>query len=322
MPATDETVRLGLLRTMRLIREAELRLAQLFADGEIPGFIHLSVGQEGVAAGVCAALTTGDTLASNHRGHGHALAKGLDLDRFFLEIMGKAEGMCKGRGGSMHVADAAVGMLGANGIVAAGLPISLGSALAHQVRKSGHVAVAFFGDGALAEGVMHETMNLAAIWRLPLLLVCENNGWSEFTPTARQLAADPCALATSHKIAAHTVDGNDAFAVFAAARDLVAAIRAGGGPRFLECKTVRVRGHFEGDPQKYRDQVADDANDPIGRLESALADRGIPASELAAAAREATARVDAAVARGRQGTEPPMAAAIANVYGAAAEARP
>lgn len=320
MTAADIASPLDLLRTMRLIREAELRLAQLFADGEVPGFIHLSVGQEGVAAGVCAALAATDTLASNHRGHGHALAKGLDLERFFLEIMGKAEGMCKGRGGSMHVADAAVGMLGANGIVGAGLPIAVGSALAHQVKRTGAVAAVFFGDGALAEGAMHESFNLASIWRLPVLFVCENNGWSEFSPTSRQLAADPCALALSHRIEARSVDGNDAVAVYEMARTLVAEIRGGSGPRFLECRTTRVRGHFEGDPQKYRDaaDAARSEDDPIGRLERRLAADGVSVDAITAAAREAITRVDAAVARARTGTAPTLNAALRDVY---AEAR-
>ncbi len=322
MTAADSASPLDLLRTMRLIREAELRLAQLFADGEVPGFIHLSVGQEGVAAGVCAALGPADTLASNHRGHGHALAKGLDLDRFFLEIMGKAEGMCQGRGGSMHVADAAVGMLGANGIVGAGLPIAVGSALAHQVKRNGAIAAVFFGDGALAEGVMHESFNLASIWRLPVLFVCENNGWSEFSPTARQLAADPCALAESHRITARAIDGNDAVAVHDATRTLVAEIRGGGGPRFLECRTTRVRGHFEGDPQKYRDaaDAARSEDDPIGRLERRLAEGGVSDSDIDSATRDAVARVDAAVERARAGTAPDFDAALKDVYAPAAEA--
>jgi len=316
LTAAEMASPLDLLRTMRLIREAELRLAQLFADGEVPGFIHLSVGQEGVAAGVCAALARTDTLASNHRGHGHALAKGLDLERFFLEIMGKAEGMCKGRGGSMHVADAAVGMLGANGIVGAGLPIAVGSALAHQVKRTGAVAAVFFGDGALAEGAMHESFNLASVWRLPVLFVCENNGWSEFSPTSRQLAADPCALALSHRIEARSVDGNDVIAVSEMAQTLVTEIRRGSGPRFLECRTTRVRGHFEGDPQKYRDaaDAARSEDDPIGRLERRLAADGVSADEIEAAESDAIARVDAAVTRARSGTAPTFGSALRDVY--------
>ncbi len=254
---------------MQLIREAETRLSQLFADGEIPGFIHLSVGQEAVAAGVVSALERNDTLASNHRGHGHAIAKGIDLDRFFLEIMGKAEGICQGRGGSMHVADMSVGMLGANGIVAAGLPIAVGSALAHRVNRTKNIAAVFFGDGALAEGVLHESFNLATIWKLPVLFVCENNGWSEFSPTSRQFAADAIRLAGAFGISGKSVEGDNVLEVATAARELVGQIRVDGSPGLLECRTHRVRGHFEGDPQKYRDAkdlgIAQDS-DPISRL--------------------------------------------------------
>src|SRR4051794_26289270 len=178
---------LALYWRMLTVRRAEQRLSTLFADGEIPGFIHLSIGQEAVAVGVAAVLGPADTVASNHRGHGHALAKGMPLVPFFLEVMGKAEGICGGRGGAMPVADMGVGMLGANGIVGAGTSLALGSALAFQVRGEPHVAAVFFGDGAVAEGLVHECLNLAALWQLPLLFVCENNGWAEFSPTSRQL---------------------------------------------------------------------------------------------------------------------------------------
>lgn len=310
---------IALLQTMRLIRAAETRLSQLFADGEVPGFIHLSIGQEAVAAGVCAALRPTDTLASNHRGHGHALAKGVDLDAFFLEIMGRDEGICKGRGGSMHVADMAVGMLGANGIVGAGLPLAVGSALAHQVRKNGAVASVFFGDGALAEGALHESLNLAAIWKLPVLFVCENNGWSEFSPTSRQIAGNGMKFAESHTIPATSVDGNDATAVLSVAERLIAEIRAGGGPRFLEARTTRVRGHYEGDAQKYRDPAevaATDAADPIARLERELLSGGTPQEELDGMSRRIAERVEAAVKKARAGSAPDAARAIVDVYAA------
>lgn len=307
---------LALLRTMLLIREAEARLAQLFADGEIPGFIHLSIGQEAVAAGVAAALRPGDTLASNHRGHGHAIAKGIDLDRFFLEIMGKAEGICKGRGGSMHVADMSVGMLGANGIVAAGLPIAVGSALAHQIQRSGNIATAFFGDGALAEGALYESFNLASVWRLPILFVCENNGWSEFSPTSRQFAGSAGKLAGALGISGESIDGNDVLAVAATASALVSQVR-GGGPRILECRTHRVRGHFEGDPQKYRDAEELNAaagNNPIARLQEALERRGVPAAEIDALRQRVETRVADAVAAARSGSMPNFQLALDEVY--------
>ena len=317
MRRADAVNALELLKTMRLIREAETRLAQLFADGEIPGFIHSSIGQEAVAVGVTAALEPGDTLASNHRGHGHAIAKGVELDRFFLEIMGKADGICRGRGGSMHVADMAAGMLGANGIVAAGVPIAVGSALAHQVRRTGGVAAVFFGDGALAEGALSESLNLASVWKLPVLFVCENNGWSEFSPTACQFAGDACALARSHTLPAVSVDGNDVLTVHAAAHQLAEEARAGGGPRFLECITKRWRGHFEGDPQKYRDpkeMAAGSDDDPIVRLERHLLKGGTPAGEVETALKQAAERVAAAIAKARRAAAPSAAEALADVY--------
>jgi acetoin:2,6-dichlorophenolindophenol oxidoreductase subunit alpha len=323
--ATSASELLKLYGVMRLIREVEQRLSILFGDGEIPGFIHLSIGQEAVAAGIAAALEPHDTLASNHRGHGHALAKGLDVARFFLEIMGRTEGYCGGRGGSMHVADMAVGMLGANGIVGAGLPIAVGSALAHQVRRTGGIACVFFGDGALAEGVLHESFNLASLWKLPVLFVCENNGWSEFSPAARQLAADPITLARAFGIGTDDVDGNDVAAVRTAATAAVEGIRAGGGPFLIQCRTTRMRGHFEGDAQKYRDaaEIADiERKDPIKRAEQDLRALGVPEAEIAAATETARRRVDEAVAAARAGSAPVPAAALADVYSRAADARP
>jgi acetoin:2,6-dichlorophenolindophenol oxidoreductase subunit alpha len=314
-PSPAELLRL--YADMRLIREVEQRLSLLFGDGEIPGFIHLSIGQEAVAVGVAGALRTDDTLASNHRGHGHAIAKGLDLSRFFLEIMGRSEGYCGGRGGSMHVADMSVGMLGANGIVGAGLPIAVGSALAHQLRKTGAIACVFFGDGALAEGVLHESFNMAALWRLPILFVCENNGWSEFSPAARQLATEPSKLAGTFEIPAERVDGNDIVAVRAAALSAIETVRAGGGPRLVECKTTRVRGHFEGDPQKYRDAGEFDEigrNDPLTRAAGELRAMGVPDGEIATIDEVARRRVDEAVAVARAGTAPAPEAALADVY--------
>jgi TPP-dependent pyruvate/acetoin dehydrogenase alpha subunit len=308
---------LGLYADMRLIREVEQRLSILFGDGEIPGFIHLSIGQEAVAVGIAAALQPHDTLASNHRGHGHALAKGLNVSRFFLEIMGRSEGYCGGRGGSMHVADMSVGMLGANGIVGAGLPIAVGSALAHRLRKTGGIACVFFGDGALAEGALHESFNLAALWKLPILLVCENNGWSEFSPASRQLAAEPSKLAETFRIPAERIDGNDVMAVRAAAIAAVETIRAGGGPVLIECATTRVRGHFEGDPQKYRDAGEFEdigRKDPIKRAGEALRAMGVADADIAAADEAARRRVDEAVAAARAGSAPAPAAALADVY--------
>ncbi len=308
---------LDLYRAMRRVRETEERLAALFADGEIPGFIHLAIGQEAVSVGIAAALDEHDTLASNHRGHGHAIAKGLDLDRFFLELFGRRDGHCRGRGGSMHVADLSMGMLGANGIVGAGLPIAVGSALAHKLRGTGHIAAVFFGDGALGEGVVHESFNLAQLWKLPVLFVCENNGWSEFTETARLIATDPQRMAAAYQMRTCKVDGNDVVAVAAAARTEVAQVRAGEGPCLIECQTKRVRGHFEGDPQKYRDagDIAVAAHDdPLLRCEAQLIAVGTAQRTIDEIKTETKIRVDAAVANARAGAQPAPLDAFADVY--------
>ncbi|HUF87584.1 MAG TPA: thiamine pyrophosphate-dependent dehydrogenase E1 component subunit alpha [Thermohalobaculum sp.] len=305
----------GLHRTMLRIRRVEERLAALFADGEVPGFIHLSIGQEAIAAGVASVLGPEDTIASTHRGHGHALAKGVQLDAFFMEIMGRDTGVCRGRGGSMHVADMSVGMLGANGIVGAGIPLAVGSALAHRIRRSGGVAAAFFGDGALAEGVLHESLNLAALWKLPMLFVCENNGWSEFSPTARQFVANVRELAAAFGIESERVDGNDAEAVALAAARQVGALREGAGPRLIECITRRVRGHYEGDAQKYRDDGdADPASDPLARSLARLAEAGVGEAETEALAAQVEAEIEAAVEAARAAPEADFEAALADVY--------
>lgn len=315
--ATNQEEWLDIYRRMLRIRVAELRLGRLFADGEVPGFIHLSVGQEAVAAAMGCVLRADDTVASTHRGHGHALAKGVDITAFFLELMAREEGICKGRGGSMHVADMRIGMLGANAIVGASIPIALGSALAHQVRKTDAIAVAFFGDGAMAEGVLHESMNLAALWQLPLLFLCENNGWAEFSPTHKQFVAPLAKLADAFSIAHHKVDGNDVLQVRDAAQAAVGRIRAGQGPQVLECMTHRWRGHYEGDPQKYRD--ADEVaglpeHDPVVRFEAVLRANGVDDARIDSERQAIEALVDQAVEQARAGTQPDWSAARQDVY--------
>ncbi|URK86243.1 thiamine pyrophosphate-dependent dehydrogenase E1 component subunit alpha (plasmid) [Rhizobium sp. RCAM05350] len=234
------------------IRHAEKTLQTLFAEGKVPGFLHLSIGQEAVASSISEWLRDGDTVSSNHRGHGHTLAKGVDLEGFFAEILGRATGICGGRGGSMHVADLRLGMLGANGIVGAGLPITTGSALALKMKGQGDIAVVYFGDGALAEGLVHECLNIAKLWSLPILFVCENNGWSEFSPTRRQMAVKLADLAGAFGIDYLAADGNDITAVHEAAGEAIGRIRRETIPFILECQTTRVRGHYEGDKQDYR----------------------------------------------------------------------
>jgi pyruvate dehydrogenase E1 component alpha subunit len=318
MPAAPASASrlLDLYRTIVLIRRVEERLISLFADGEVPGFIHLGIGQEAVAAGVMSALRPEDTIASTHRGHGHAIAKGLPLRGFFAELLAREEGLCRGRGGSMHVADMSVGMLGANGIVGAGLPIALGSALAHKRLRPATIAVAFFGDGALAEGLLHECANMAALWQLPLLFVCENNGWSEFLPSSKQIAFRLDAFAATYGIAYTRVDGNDVAAVAASAADMAAVVRS-GRPGMLECMTTRVRGHFEGDPQKYRDAGESEAlasRDPLRIAAEQLAREGITEEALATVRAEVEARVTEAVDVARGGNDPDFLAAQGDVY--------
>jgi len=313
---------LGLYRRMYSIRQVELRLGRLFADGEVPGFIHLSVGQEATAAAIGWALRPSDTVASTHRGHGHALAKGIDIKDFFFELMAKEQGICKGRGGSMHVANMSIGMLGANAIVGASIPIAVGSAIAHQVKKTDAVAVAFFGDGAMAEGVLHESLNLAALWKLPVLFVCENNGWAEFSPTSKQFLAPLGKLAEAFSIPYVLVDGNEALGVLGAANDLIEKIRAGSGPQILECSTHRWRGHYEGDPQKYRssEELADlGGHDPLPRIEATLLGKGIAGEELEAIRLAVDEEVENAVVEARQGDLPSWERACNDVYTPAKE---
>lgn len=308
---------LTLYAHMLLVRRSEEALIDLFADGLVPGFIHLGIGQEAVPVGVMSTLRSGDTIASTHRGHGHALGKGLALDGFFAELLGKSTGLCKGRGGSMHVADMSVGMLGANGIVGAGSAIALGSALAHQTLGRDAVAVAFFGDGALAEGLLHETLNFAALRALPLLLVCENNGWSEFSPTHRQVAFTLEKLAAAYGITYFAGDGNDVGEVAAIAHEAVAKVRRGTGPVVAEFTTTRVRGHFEGDPQKYRSpgELSSLLNcDPLEIARSRLIAGGMSEDDLGRVSEDINDRIATAIDAARRGEEADFAGAARDVY--------
>src|ERR1700722_4422382 len=311
-PAENTAHLQRLYRMVLTIRRAEEALAELLAEGLIPGFIHLSIGQEAIAAGVMDGLTPADTITSTHRGHGHAIAKGMALDAFFAELLGRDAGACRGRGGSMHVADIANGMLGANGIVAAGMPIALGSAFAHQMLKRDAVAAAFFGDGAMAEGLLHECLNLARRWNLPVLFVCENNGWGEFLPPAQQLVSTLEKLAAAPGIPHVAVDGNDVAAVAEATAEVVGEIRAGGGPMILECRTIRVGGHYEGDPQRGRDPADREkaaARDPV-----TLARRLLPDAAVARIDAEVAKEIAAAIAFARAAPEPVWDDAAGAVY--------
>jgi 2-oxoisovalerate dehydrogenase E1 component len=233
---------------MLLIRGFEQRVSSLYRDGEVPGFVHLSIGQEATAVGACWSLQLADVITSTHRGHGHCLAKGLDPLGMFAELMGKADGTNRGRGGSMHIADPNLGIFGANGIVAAGLPIAVGASAAAQLRADGSVAVAFFGDGAPAQGAFHEALNLAAVWHLPVIFFCENNGYAEFSPAATQHGASLEHRAAGYGVPFIAVDGNDVVAVANTMDEVVRTTRAGGGPVVVEAETYRWHGHYEGDP--------------------------------------------------------------------------
>lgn len=237
---------LQMYKTMLTIRRFEERVAQEYEERRIPGIVHSYIGQEAVATGVCANLRTDDRIVSTHRGHGHCIAKGADLKRMMAELYGRKTGYCKGKGGSMHIADFSVGMLGANGIVGAGLPIAVGAALAAQLEGGDRVAAVFFGDGACQEGSAHEAMNLAGIWKLPIIFVCENNLYGVNTAAEYAIPLKNIAdRAAAYAIRGVVVDGNDVEAVYEASRQAVQAARAGGGPTFLECKTYRWRRHAE-----------------------------------------------------------------------------
>jgi pyruvate dehydrogenase E1 component alpha subunit len=270
---------LRLLRAMQLIRSFEEQVRNLSAAGAIPGLVHLCAGQEAVAVGVCSLLNADDTIASNHRGHGHCLAKGADVARVMAEIMGRRAGYSLGRGGSLHIFDAANGNLGTTGIVGGGIPLAAGAALSAKRCGRGQVAVCFFGDGALNQGLMFEVMNMAAIWRLPMLFVCENNGFGEFTAIEDVTAgADPLARGLVFGIASETIDGMDVLAVRAAAHAAIERARNGGGPSFLVCNTYRYGGHHVGDKQDYKDDTEAKAwrlKDPIERLSRWLIERNM-----------------------------------------------
>lgn len=288
---------------MHRIRAFEEAALAAHAAGEVPGVLHVSIGQEAVAAGICAALGTEDLITSNHRGHGHALAKGADAKRMMAELLGRAPGFCGGRGGSMHIADFSVGMLGANGVVAGGIPIAVGAAMGLRLRKSNAVVACFFGDGAVNRGPFLEGLNWAALYKLPVLFVCEDNGVAAFTPTAAATAGPGAAArAEACGVPAETLDGNDAPAIADAAIKAVTAMRAdadgkGGGPKFLHCRTYRLRGHTMSDPAAWRDQAevaTAEAREPIGRLAATLADHGVTGGFLAGLREDAVQEMQAA----------------------------
>ncbi len=287
--------------TMLRIRTFEERVSREFAAGNIPGFVHLYIGEEATATGACAALRPDDYITSTHRGHGHLIAKGGRTDRMMAELFGKATGYCKGKGGSMHIADTDLGILGANGIVGAGITIAGGAALSARRRGTDQVVVCFMGDGASNRGTFHEGINLAAVWQLPVIYVIENNLYAEKTRIADTYRLpDLSARAGAFGIPDVTVDGNDVVAVYEAVSEAVARARQGNGPTLLECKTYRQHGHFEGDPQTYKPPEEVEAwqkRDPIVNFRRELLRTGVLTEEAVAEIdREVAAEIDAAVA--------------------------
>ena len=278
-PGTDRDTARHALLTMWTIRRFEEAVDDLFARGLMHGTMHLSIGQEASATGACLALRTDDAITSTHRGHGHCIAKGADLTRMMAELLAKETGYCRGRGGSMHIADTATGNLGANGIVAGGIPIAAGAALAYQMRGEDRVVACFFGDGAANEGAFHEAVNLAAIWKLPVVFICENNKYGMSFSTEKSMAIENISeRAAGYGIPGVTVDGNDLDAVYDAVSVAVARARAGDGPTLVENLTYRWKGHSKSDKNLYRtkEEIADwRSRDPILRFEAQVKEAGV-----------------------------------------------
>ena len=296
----------------------EERVGQLKRAGEVHGLIHLSVGQEGVAAAVCGQLRDDDAVYSGHRAHGHALAKGAPLPAVLAELMGRVDGLCKGLGGSMHLVDVEHGLLGATGVVGGNIPMALGSALAARMRGSDAVAVVFFGDGAVQAGQFNESINIATLWKLPVVFVCENNGFAEFSPRSSHTNVERVSdVVAPYDLPRETVDGNELASVWTVFGRMLAAVRAGEGPALLECLTHRLRGHYEGDPDRYREAVSKaewQEKDPILRMQrQGVTDGWLAEGDPAELEAGARAEVDEAVEGARRSPFPDEALAASLV---------
>jgi pyruvate dehydrogenase E1 component alpha subunit len=314
-----------LLHAMLRIRRFEEKCVELYSASKIRGFLHLYIGQEAVAVGVMRALFPGDAVVATYREHGHALARGISMGALLAEMYGKREGCCRGRGGSMHIFDAGKRFFGGNAIVGGGLPLAVGLALATRLAGSDEVTACFFGEGAVAEGEFHESLNLAALWRLPVLFVCENNLYAMGTALSRSEAeANLTAKAASYNLPAERVDGMDVLAVEHAARRAVAEMRAGGGPRFLELTTYRFRAHSMFDPELYRDKAEVESwkqRGPIATFGAALRAAGLLDDDALAALESAVEReIAAAVEFAEAGTLEPVADLTRDVYARGASA--
>jgi pyruvate dehydrogenase E1 component alpha subunit len=319
MQDLDRDKLMDVYERMVQIRTFEDAAGKNFADGLVPGFVHLYAGEEAVAVGVCSHLSDIDYITSTHRGHGHCVAKGVDIPGMCAELMGKATGVCKGKGGSMHIADVHKGMLGANGIVGGGLPLACGAALTAKTLGSGGVAVCFFGDGASNQGTFHESLNLAAIWKLPVVFVCENNGYAEATPFSYHCSTTDIAnRAGSYEIPGVVVDGLDFFSVYEAAGEAIARARRGEGPSLIEAKTYRYYGHFQGDTITYRtdDEVnAYKSRDAIQTVRKYIVDHNLAtADELDAIDQRVQAELDQAWTDAKAAPWPEPEDALTDVY--------
>jgi pyruvate dehydrogenase E1 component, alpha subunit len=304
---------------MERIRAFESKAQTLFAEGKIPGFVHLYLGEEAVATGVCECLRDDDYITSTHRGHGHIIAKGGDLKYMMAELCGKATGYCKGKGGSMHIADGTKGILGANGIVGAGQDIAVGAGLSISYRGTDQVCVCFFGDGSTNQGTFHEALNMASIWKLPIVFVCENNNYGISMCQARhQHIKDVADRGAAYGIPGVAVDGNDVLAVNEAAGEAIARARKGQGPTLLECKTYRWRGHFEGDPGNYKPKAEQEAwlkKDPIPHFRKFLVENDIlTEDELNRLDEQAKEELAAAVKFADESPEPDAKTVVEDVY--------
>ncbi len=305
--------------TMAKIRAFETKALKLFENNKLRGSVHLYIGEEAVAATVCSRLTDADYITSTHRGHGHCIAKGADLNKSMAELMGKATGYCKGRSGSMHIADFNVGNLGANAIVGGGIPIAVGAALSAKLQKQDRVAVSFFGDGASNEGTFHESLNLASVMKLPIIFVCENNGYGISVPVSQSTSVkDISVRAKAYDMPGETVDGNDPESIDAAFGRALARAKAGEGPSLIECKTYRWMGHWTGDPQTYRTREEVESwkkRDPIKHWREHLIAEGMyTAEELDAMDKQADDETQAATDFALNSPEPDPAHVLDDVF--------
>ena len=304
---------------MRRIRDFESTAAKLFAEGKIPGFVHLYLGEEAIAPAVCECLRDDDFITSTHRGHGHIIAKGGDLNLMMAELFGRETGYCKGKGGSMHIADRDKGILGANGIVGAGHCIACGAGLSAKIRGTDQVCVCFFGDGSTNQGTFHESLNMASIWKLPIIFVCENNHYGiSMSQDRHQAIKDVADRGAAYNIPGVSVDGNDPLAVYEAAQEAVARARAGKGPTLVECKTYRQHGHFEGDPAIYKpkeEQAAWMEKDPMPRYAKFLVENGVMTQEEVDAVDAQVAKeIEDAIAFADAQPIPAVETAVVDVY--------